>query len=231
MVQFNLLPDVKLEYIKARRTKHLVMLGSLIAASIAVGVTVVLFIGVNVVQKRHLNNLNTDIQKMSKQLEGEKDIDKILTVQNQLNSLNGLHETKPAIDRLGEYLARITPNDVSIASLSVDLANSTMEFSGSASAIKNVNEFIDTMKFTTHQVEGDTKNTFSNVVLTSFSRGTGDADGAASYAITLNYDPVIFDIKERVTLKVPNQITTRSVTERPSPLFQPAPENSEGEGQ
>ena len=63
MIQFNLLPDVKLEYIKAKRTKRSVMLVSIIATGVALGISIMLFLTVSVLQKQHINNLNNDIQK------------------------------------------------------------------------------------------------------------------------------------------------------------------------
>jgi hypothetical protein len=228
MIQFNLLPDVKLEYIKARRSKHLVMLISFIVTGISIALVVILFVGVNVLQRKHLDNLDHDIKEKTQQLSGEQDINKILTVQNQLNTLNGLHDAKPAIERLGPYLAQITPAGVFISSLKVDYAANTMSFDGGAGSVKSVNTFIDTMKFTTYGSEG--KNAFSNVVLTSLDRSDKDQGDAppAKYQITLAFDPGIFDIKltapdpkEPIKLNVPEQVTTRSVTEKPSPLFQP----------
>jgi hypothetical protein len=227
MIQFNLLPDVKLEYIKARRSKHLVVLVSFITTGVMVAITVILFVGV-VVQKRHLDNLSHDIHGKSERLKGEKDIDKILTVQNQLNSLNGLHDTKPAVERLGGYLGQVTPNEISISDLAVDYASYSMVFDGTADSLKSVNKFIDTLKFTTYNVEGETKHAFSTVVLASFDRSDDQPTAPATYQVTLAFDPVIFDIKQTIQLNIPSQITTRSVTERPSPLFQPQPEE-EGE--
>jgi len=231
MIQFNLLPDVKLEYIKARRTKHLVMLVSLMAASVTVAITVILFLAVNVVQKEHLGNLSDDIQSKGDHLKNEQDIDKILAVQSQLNSLNGLHDGKPAADRLGTYLAQITPNEVSVSELSVDFTAHTMTFDGTAKAIKNVNEFIDTMKFTTYNANGETKDAFSTVVLASFNRTDNKESDPAAYQITLAFDPVIFDIKQDIKLQVPKKITTRSVTERPDPLFQQQSDAESTEGE
>lgn len=238
MIQFNLLPDVKLEYIKARRTKHIVLLSSVLLTAVTVGIMVVMFMGVHVVQKRHLSNLDRDIQQMGNKLKEEKDIDKILTVQQQLDSLNELHDAKPAADRIGAYLSQITPGRVAVSSLSIDFAENTMKFDGKAGAIKNINEFIDTMKFTTYEikesVEGGSTETvskpaFSNVVLASFGRTSSSDDAMpATYSITLSFDPVIFDIKQKPKLVVPKQITTRSVTERAAPLFQ---QQSTEEGQ
>lgn len=226
MIQFNLLPDVKLEYIKARRTKHLVMLVSFLVTGISVGLVVVLFIGVNVLQKGHLDRLNTDIQAKTEQLQEEQEIDKILTVQNQLNSLDGLHDGKPAANRLGPFLTQLTPNEVSIAEITVDFTANTMNISGSSNAVKSVNEFVDTLKFTQYKAEADGEtteaNAFSSVVLASIERSDKDGqDASTEFEITLNFDPAIFDITKSVKLAIPDdKITTRSVTERPKPLFE-----------
>lgn len=240
MIQFNLLPDVKLEYIKARRAKHLVLLVSIIVAAVSVGIMMALFFGVNVVQKRHLSNLSKDITEKSEKLKKEKDIDKILTVQNQLNNLNGLHDAKPAAERLGGYLEKVTPNAVAVSKLTVDFSANTMKFEGNAKALRYVNQFIDTMKFSEYKLteQGDdnkpvvtTSPAFSNVVLATFDRNDEEGPLPVSYEITLNFDPVIFNITKKVSLEIPpNMITTRSVTERPTPLFQPQASDDDTEG-
>src|SRR5690606_30792810 len=114
----------------------IVVLSSALIAAVTVGIAIVMFIGVNVVQKRHLGNLDRDIKQMGDQLKQEQDIDKILTVQQQLNSLDSLHDAKPAADRIGTYLSQITPGSVAISSLSIDFAANTMKLDGSAGAIK-----------------------------------------------------------------------------------------------
>lgn len=238
MIQFNLLPDVKLEYIKATRTKHLIMLTSLVLTAISVAIVVVLFIGVNVIQERHLNNLDGDIKDMTAKLQGEPDIDKILTIQNQLNSLNDLHDGKPAAERIGAYLEQVTPKEVSISEIKVDFTANTMTIDGGAKDLKTVNQFVDTLKFTDYEEtlpedQGGGKVTdkaFSSVVMASFSLASSQQASntqPASYQITLNFNPVIFDITKSVKLVVPNQVTTRSVTERPD-LFR-SNENQEQE--
>ncbi len=218
MIQFNLLPDVKLEYIKARRNKRLVILSSIIIAGTSLGICVMLFMGVNVVQKIRLGKLNDDINKISEELKNEKDIDKILTVQNQLNSLDSLHDKKPAASRLIGYLSQITPNTVSISALNIDFTANTMSISGSSPALKHVNEFIDTMKFTSFKVakETNTKPAFSNVILSRFSVNTDNNNGGypATYDISLSFDPTIFDTTKSISLRVPqDKVTTRSVVE------------------
>lgn len=225
MIQFNLLPDVKLEYIRTRRSKHMMLLASIAVSATALAVFVLLFVVVNVVQKKHLNDLNKDVTKLSSELKATPNLDKILTVQNQLDKLPALHSQKPVASRLFSYLGQITPAQVSIAKLDVNFAgsggltSSTMIITGAADSINSVNTFIDTIKFTTYHSgdANDSKKAFSDVVLSTFGR----EDKGASYTINLKFDPLIFDKNTNVVLTVPKQVTTRSETEKPSDLFQP----------
>ena len=108
MVQFNLLPDVKLQYLKAERTRRLVISVSLVA-SVASLALLLLLVSVTQLQKKHLSDLSKNIKADSAKLENQPDISKILTVQNQLNSLTNLHNSKPAVSRLFPYLAQLVP--------------------------------------------------------------------------------------------------------------------------
>jgi len=207
--------------------------------AVSVGIMMVLFFGVNVVQKRHLGNLSKDISEKTDQLKKEEDIDKILTVQNQLNNLNTLHDAKPAAERLGGYLEKVTPNEVAISKLTVDFGANTIKFEGNAKALRYVNQLIDTMKFSEYKLTevGEDNEpiitrsaAFSSVVLASFDRKDGEDALPVSYEITASFDPIIFNITKKVSLEIPpSMITTRSVTERPTPLFQPqASDETEG---
>ncbi len=229
MIQFNLLPDVKIEYLKARRTKRLVMLAASIIAGGSLVIMIALFVGVNILQKNHMKNLRADIDSMSRQLQSEPEINKILTVQNQLGSLNSLHENKPAAERLGDYLPQLVPTDTTVSSLNIDFEARTMTFNGSGKSLKAVNQFVDTLKFTKYKTDDQTANAFSQVVLASFSLSDqADNDWPATYQITLAYDPVIFTSTQKPQLEVPKTVTTRSSTEKPDQdIFMQ--DNSEGE--
>lgn len=217
-VQFNLLPSVKLEYVKARRNKRITMLAASMLAITMIVVTVILFLVVQVFQKKYSRDLSADIATESSRLQDTADLNKILTIQNQLGKLNDLHATRPAATRLFGFVTQVTPANVKIATLGVDFEGGTMNLSGTANEISTVNQFVDTLKFTTYKVnDTEVKNAFSEVVLSGFSRGlTGTA-----YQITLKFDPIIFYSTKEVTLTVPaNKITTRSETEKPENLFQ-----------
>lgn len=227
MIQFNLLPDVKIEYIRAQRIKHTVVVVSTVLAGTALGIFILLFVFVNFAQKRHMANLDKDIQSYTSKLQDIPDIDKILTVQAQLNSLTPLHEADPAASRVMEYLGKVTPAQASISQSSTDFTEGTMTINGSADSLVTVNKFVDTLKFTTYSVDGggDKVNAFSDVVLTSF----GVDDTSVTYQIDLKFDSKIFDNTLKIELQVPQITTTRSETEKPSDLFQN--NSSSGTGQ
>jgi hypothetical protein len=225
MIELNLLPEVKLEYIKAQRMRRLTVSVSIIVSIVAVALLVFL-LSVGALQKKHLKDLSNDISSESSQLKGKPQISKILTVQNQLESLTALHAAKPAAGNLFEYLNQITPTDISISSFHVDFTTQTMTVTGSTDSLSSVNKYVDTLKYTTYKsVETGSAKAFGNVVMSSFGISTATAgtanDKPASYSITLSYDPKIFDITQQVKLDVPSLTTTRaSIDQSTSDLFQ-----------
>jgi Tfp pilus assembly protein PilN len=223
MIQFNLLPDVKLEYIKAQRTKRLVMSVAVIASLVALAVFLLLLVTVDGLQKKNLSDLNRDIKTDSAKLQSTPDLNKILTIQNQLGSLTSLHDQDPTTSRLFDYLGQVTPSTVTLNSASADFTANTLNLAGAAPDLDDINTFVDTLKFTTYKTSTSSSSSpaFSDVVLSSFSRSTKNS----TYSITLTFDPAIFSNSNTVSLTVPNAVTTRSITEQPSALFET---NTEG---
>ena len=219
MIQFNLLPDVKVEYIKARRSKRMVLMISIGIASVSLLFFIGLFSVVNILQTKRISDLSKDIKKDTATLQAIPNLDKILTVQNQLSSLTALHDQKPTTSRLFDYLVKLTPAQATISSVKLDFpAGNTLNITGNADALSTVNKYVDTLKFTTYTIDDQTeaKKAFSDVVLTSFSTG----EKGVSYQISMVFDPIIFDGTKKVTLVVPRIISTRSETEKPADLFQ-----------
>lgn len=225
MIQLNLLPDLKLEYIRAQRQRRMVLTVAVLASLTAIAVLVLMLV-VDFAQKKHLSDLTRDINSESSQLEKQPQIGKILTVQNQLESLTSLHSSKPAAANLFDYLNQVTPAQVAITNFTVDFTQQSATITGTADSLASVNKYVDTLKFTTYTTDSDTKAVpaFSNVVLSGFgvasTQGSAAASGVANYSITLAYDRNIFDITQKAKLTVPPEITTRSVLAQPSDLFQ-----------
>lgn len=219
MIQFNLLPDVKVEYLKAKKLRQLLAVISIGTALTCMVIAVLLFLAVNVVQKRQLEGLNKELKQAAAIVQSTPNIDRIITVQNQLASLEGLHTTKPAAGRLFDYLSQVTPTNVSISAADTDFVSLTISLSGTAKDFLGVNTFVDTLKYTGYQTEAtatEVKPAFSNVYLSAFS----NTDKGSTFQITLSYDKALFDNQQKVKLTVPNTVTTRLDDKQASALFQ-----------
>lgn len=225
MIQFNLLPDVKLQYIRATYRKRVIIFVSVIASAVFLAIFVLLFLFVRVNQTRHMSHLDKDIDGQVKVLKDKKDLDKVLTVQNQLNSLPDLHGQKVFGSRLFDYLTQVTPVQASINTVDVDFEAKTINLKGTADSIVTVNKFVDTLKFTDFKLAGDNPKegkAFSSVVLQSFGISpTAGKPTETSFEVSLIFDEAIFSntaqegkaVANGVTLVVPNIITTRSATQ------------------
>ncbi len=219
MIQFNLLPDVKLEFIKIRRIKHLAMGISTIVVIASVSILIILLGIVDGLQKRSLDNLNSSIISYTNKINGVPNLNKILTIQNQLNSLPALESQKPIVSPVFGYLNQITPSNITISSVKLDLSKGTIEVQGDANSLATIDQYVDTFKFTTYStgVNKQTGSAFSNVVLSSFS-----VSGQISYDIQADYNAALFNSADNTQLSVPSEISTRSVLDQPK-LFSPQP--------
>lgn len=228
MIQFNLLPDVKIEYIKTRNRKRMMMMISIIASAVALAIFILLFLYVRVNQTKYIGDLTKDIDKSVKEIKKTEDLDKMLTIQNQLNSLPALHEKKVVSSRLVDYLAIIKPGQASVSTVDVDFTTNTLTLQGTANSVLTISRFVESLKSTEYKVNEEVQNenekpregkAFKDVVLKSFSvSGSGGSTNALStgqsnglsYNIGLTFDPVIFsqiknqikDSPEAVTLTV-----------------------------
>ncbi|MCA9344731.1 PilN domain-containing protein [Candidatus Saccharibacteria bacterium] len=224
MIQFNLLPDIKLQYIKAKRVKRTVIVVSFLAAASAFAIFLFLFMTVQFAQKGHMSRVTDDIKTAQEDLQKIKDLDKVLTIQNQLSDLPELHDGKPASGRVFTYIAEVTPAEVSIGKTEVNFEENTISFEGTSGSLSSVNKFVDTLKFTKYQEQGSDSSSqaFSDVVLATFT--VEEENGQIKYNVTLTFDPVIFDNNKSVKLIVEKgKTTTRSETEKPDELFQALP--------
>lgn len=213
MVQFNLLPDIKMEFLKTKRTQKLITTIAAFVGAASLACLVLLFFVVNVLQKEHLKGVDKDIQNYTAQLKSNPDLPKILTVQNQLKSIPSLMDQRPVITRLAGYMSKTVPKNVTVSQMTIDFTQHTITISGGAQGIGDINKYVDTLKFTTYTTPDNSNPTkaFNNVVLTSF--GTGDKN--STYAVSLSYDTAIFDSSKTPTLNVPSITTTRSALEDP----------------
>lgn len=233
-MQLNLLPAVKMEYIKAQRARRLVTSVAVIVAVASVAL-LLLLLSVSGLQKKHINDLTNDISDETSQLKAKPQINKMLTVQNQLSALTDLHSGEPAASRVFSYLNQVTPTRVSITDFSIDFTQQTATITGTSDNLAHVNQYVDTLKHATFATKDNNtaQTAFKDVVLSSFSLNTDTSDSsqAANYTVTLTYDQTIFDNTQNVTLSVPKITTTRLTADQgqqTTDLFQAAPNSNPG---
>lgn len=206
MLQFNLLPDVKKEYVKARRTKRLIMSVSFMVSAISLGVVMLLFSVVQIAQKQHISDLSEDIKASESRIQGVENINKILTVQNQLSLLPKLHEAKPKTSRLFTYVKFLSPEKAKVSTLNFDAPTQSIVLQGTADSLATVNKFVDNIKSVKYTVVGSEDAAASPFkgVATELS---GDNE-KASFKIEMVYEPTIFDNTKDITMKLQDQTVT-----------------------
>lgn len=188
-IQFNLLPDVKLLHDKTQRTRQLVTTIAVAASAISFAIFIIMFISVGIIQKKQMDNAGKSVDTANAQLKSIPNLSTIITVQNQLQTLVGLHQSKHITSRIFTYLAQLTPTSVSIGKFDMDLTTNAITIAGNADNQQTVNTFIDTLKSTTYKVgQGTAQNAFPSVVESSFAINPGNV----SYSLNLQFDPILF---------------------------------------
>lgn len=200
MIQINLLPDVKRDYLRAQQSKHIFTVVSILVSIIAVSLLVLLFAYVQVVQPRHRTHLQADIDKNIQELKNKKDAVKIVTVQGVLEQIPALQDKKLITSKLFDYLPSFTPRDVSYTDIQLDLTANTLGISGSTTTLERANVLANNLKsasFTYKQ--GDSEQTiapFSDVVFGSLGKGEDNLQNKnVSFRIDFKINPVMFDQK------------------------------------
>ncbi|HEX4662000.1 MAG TPA: hypothetical protein VH144_00110 [Candidatus Saccharimonadales bacterium] len=227
MIQLNLLPDIKKEFIRAQRARNTVISSSILTVIVAVGVTVLAFLYVVFGQQLQFVLVNNDITSQSNKLKGISDLGKYLTIQNQLSALPTLHNNKTIYSRLFDYLPTLNPsapNSMTLSSLQIDETQQTVLFTGTSQTFEALNVFKDTLQNAeiSYQNSGDMTKTklFSKVIVEAATLGRTNNALLVNFSVRATYDPNAFaSTSTNVTINVPNIQTTQSVLQSPKPVF------------
>ncbi len=157
------------------------------------------------------------------------DLDKILTIQNQLIALTPLHDAKPVMSRLFTYMQQTTPDSVTLEKYAVKNDDFTWTVEGEAPSIELINKYVDTLKFTeiaTTQEGQEPVKAFNEVVLSSFAK----SQEGYTYNIAFKFNDQLFSsANSDIKLTVPSTVTTRSQTQLPTgDIFAPSSSSPEG---
>lgn len=223
MIQINLLPSIKAEYVKAQRTKRTVISVSIIAIAASLGIVGILASIAFGAQQIQLSSLQDKTTENEAKLKEVNDLDKILTIQNQLVALTPLHDAKPVMSRLFTYMQQTTPDSVTLEKYAVNNDDFTWTVEGEAPSIELINKYVDTLKFTeiaTTQEGQEPAKAFNEVVLSSFAK----SQEGYTYNIAFKFNDQLFSsANSDIKLTVPSTVTTRSQTQLPTgDIFAPS---------
>lgn len=229
MITLNLLPDIKNDYLKAKRSRDRVVAWSVVVGGSFAGLVVVALLIVGI-QWFIVDGTRNTIDDLSARLQNSEDITTVLTVQNQLQELPGLHENKPRATRLFSYLTTLTPNNTRLGAVEIDYENSQVEIRGTTETIRDLNILVDTFKAAQYRsgplvdpegdeefeslatiLEGDVSSidpdteftsAFSRVVSSLSIQSGGDG---VSFTLQFSYNTDLFDARYSVVeLQIPD---------------------------
>lgn len=201
MIEINLIPDVKQQYIKAKQARTMVISGAIIVGIVSVGLVVLLAVYLFGVQTLRSTLADNNITKNEKTLKEVPDLDKMLTIQSQLSSLKSLHDQENITSRVFDLLAAINPaapNQVTFSNVKFDATNGIVHVDGQASngfvAADALKKTIQATKFN-YKDGKETSDALvaKDVIISNLSYGE-DATGkkVLRFSIDLTYDPQLF---------------------------------------
>ena len=192
MIQLNLIPELKAEFLKAQRTRNTVVSISFLVSGGFIALTVLMFLHVNVNQRNHSNNLQEHITELTEEYSAIEDLDKVITIQKQLESLPNLHNSKPLVSRLPKYLTILTPEQVELSDFEMSFEDERIIITGTADDVPAVNIYADTIKnaIYTITVEHDLDEDVSrgDTIETDEWTGTAQQDGESGDTIKVSVE-------------------------------------------
>lgn len=134
MIEINLLPNVKRELLKTRAMRNRVISISFLVggASIAAVVVLALILGSQIAAEAVQSGV---IKDRNDKLMAVEDLNKVVTIQNQLTKINEQHSRKKINSRIFDVVTAVNPvapNNVSFSDIKVNPGSKTITLEGSA---------------------------------------------------------------------------------------------------
>ena len=218
MISLNLLPDVKKDLLRVRRERNLVVSISVIVVGASIGVLLLLSgtLGVLIGAKALMENSIKNDEQTIKQAQKKKQLDKYITIQNQLKQIGKLKSDQQVYSRLMDYLTQLNPaapNNVQISSAKIEApAGSSGDTSSSSSSSASADGITMTIegKTTNFSALDVYKNTLSKAQLSyeveeedtsSDSESSANSDGTYSKETSSDSDSQSKKKKKSATKK------------------------------
>ncbi len=235
MIEINLIPDVKLELLKARRQRRMVISAAILTSIVAGAVVVLMALYAFGVQTVADTLATGSIDSESKKLSKVKDLSKTLTIQNQLEQLSRSQSDKNITSRLFDIISVTVPegkNAVTIKRLAFKAEDSIIDIEAEATnGYEALEVFKKTIGQTTFQYNVDGKAQKPLKIATAITDGerrySEDNQGrqVLRFSISFTYPEEMFkpDSEDGRIVGPNKQTATDSAQGVPTSLF-----NSEG---
>lgn len=243
MIQINLIPDIKREYLRARRTRDIAISVSMIAGVASVGVVGLLLLILGAQTGREVL-ADRSIDGEYEQLSSVEDLSDMVTIDNQLGLISGQHAAKSMHSRVFSILEVINPtepNSVRFTDVSVDPAESVIVLEGNASggypAVEALAKTIEnTVIESTGGSEGSSDTPLATEIIigeTSYGRDAEDRR-VLRFEMTIKYTPEVLT-NQLTSVRVASPTKKIDVTDSrqrvPESLFSAPARDIEGEDQ
>lgn len=182
MISINLLPDVKKDLLRVRRERNLVVTVSVIAVGVSVGILLVLGAtlgGMTVAKMATESSIESNEKKIDDAIKNDQ-LNRYLTIQNQLSQIDGLKGEQRIYSRLMDYLVALNPAAPNNATLqNVILSSSGSSSSSSSSSAGGITVTLEgsTADFASLNVY---KNTLINAQISYEEESDDDADTSSN---------------------------------------------------
>lgn len=241
MIEVNLVPDVKQELIRAERVRAIVISLTILTGAAAIGIVVLLGVWVFGVQTARGVFTDNTIKNESAKLLAVEDIENSLTIQQQLDTLPGLHEGKHVNSRLFDIITTINPaapNDVTISKLTIDSAEKMIAIEAQAAggypALEAFKKTIMATEFQFGGGDGEQSLPLANSTISDGDRSYGEtADGrrVLRFSLTFEYADELFSpyLEDARIVGPSSANVTDSYLGIPQSLFSPKADDTEGD--
>jgi len=183
MITINLLPDVRIQRLKAAHQRRLALSSMILVVVVSSALLLVGFLIVSA-QNLQINNLTQSIKDKHADIAGIPDVSNILATQQTLVSLDGLYANRVRLSAFFTLLQNISPKDVSIHSLALADGN-IITITGLAKDYLTASQLAKAMETSSTDGKGNvtTNGTpdFANVQLSGL---TADSSGHVSFSIS-----------------------------------------------
>lgn len=241
MIEINLIPDVKREYLRTRTMRNAVVSISVLVGVGVVGLAVVLgmVLGGQLVTEALQDR---GIKDESARLAAVEDLDKVVTIQRQLEVIDGQHAAKQINSRLFDVINAINPpapNNVTIAILRLNPEENSVLVEGSAAngyaALEVFKKTISATKLQVNQGDERVEIDLANDIISGETSFGENAEGqrVLRFSFSFVYPDELFAVSDSpVAIVTPEGVidVTDSKLGVPESLFSRQAEDIDGEG-